>query len=186
MQTISAAKLQSSAKSSLFSHKQHMDDIRNLVNNLIDLYKKRNFTLSFAESCTGGLCASSVVSAPGASDILCGSVVSYANSAKEKLLFVPKDVLETYGAVSSECATLMAQGARKQFETDIAISVTGIAGPGGGTKDKPVGLVYIGVASARGSYAKKLLLSDVGDRTAIREHSVCEMLKMAIEELQLI
>ena len=163
-----------------------MSDIKTLAAKLIDLYKQHGFKISFAESCTGGLCSASVVSVSGASDVLCGSIVSYANSAKEKLLSVPKNILETYGAVSSECALLMAQGAREQFETDVAVSVTGIAGPGGGTKEKPVGLVYIGIASNRGSYAKKLLLTDVGDRTAIREHSVCEMLNAAIEESQMI
>ena len=163
-----------------------MPDIKSLAEKLIDSYKARGATISFAESCTGGLCAASVVSVSGASDVLCGSIVSYANSAKEKLLFVPKDILDTHGAVSSECALLMAKGAREQFETDVAVSVTGIAGPGGGTKDKPVGLVYMGIASSRGAYTKRLMLSDAGDRTAIRECSVCEMLLAAIEESEMI
>ncbi|MBE6679428.1 MAG: CinA family protein [Ruminococcaceae bacterium] len=102
------------------------------------------------------------------------------------MLFVEQTVLDTVGAVSEECALQMAHGARRQIGTDIAVSVTGIAGPGGGTPEKPVGLVYVGIASKRGVRAKKLLLGHLGDRTAIREESVCEMLRTALEEIDLI
>lgn len=154
-----------------------------LAETVVRTFRDKNLKLSFAESCTGGLSAATVVSVPGASDIFYGSIVSYDNSVKEKMLFVDKTVLETVGAVSEECAMQMARGARKQLCTDIAVSVTGIAGPGGGTKEKPVGLVYIGVDSAKSTRAIKLLLGDRGDRTAIREASVCEMLMAALEEI---
>ena len=157
-----------------------------LVLSLVKEFKEKGLTLAFAESCTGGLAAATVVSVPGASSVFYGGIVSYDNSVKNKLLFVEQTVLDTYGAVSAECAVQMARGARMQVGTDIAISVTGIAGPGGATKDKPVGLVYIGVSSKRGEFAKKLLLSEVGDRTAIRQRSVCEMLLAALDEIKMI
>ena len=154
-----------------------------LAKQLVEALKAKKLTLSFAESCTGGLVSATVVSVAGASEVFYGAVVSYDNSVKEKMLFVPSDVLCSVGAVSEECACQMARGARERIGTSIAISVTGIAGPGGGTEEKPVGLVYIGVASSRGTYAKKLLLGDLGDRTAIREASVAKMLESAIDEI---
>ena len=154
-----------------------------LAKEFVEALKAKKLTLSFAESCTGGLASATVVSVAGASEVFYGSVVSYDNSVKENMLFVPKEVLESVGAVSEECAIRMALGAKKQIGTDIAVSVTGIAGPGGGTKEKPVGLVYVGFASNDKRYAKKLLLGEAGDRSAIREASVCEMLKTVLEEL---
>ena len=154
-----------------------------LAKQLVEALKSKKLTISFAESCTGGLASATVVSVAGASEVFYGAVVSYDNSVKEKMLFVPDEVLCNLGAVSEECACQMARGAREQLGTSIAISVTGIAGPGGGTAEKPVGLVYIGVASSRGAHAKKLLLGDKGDRNAIREASVTEMLKNAINEI---
>lgn len=158
-------------------------DKQEFVLEVVKAFKDKGLTLAFAESCTGGLAAATVVSVPGASKVFYGGIVSYDNSVKNKMLFVEQTVLDTVGAVSEECAVQMARGARKQIGTDIAVSVTGIAGPGGGTDSKPVGLVYIGVASKRGAFAKKLLLGNLGDRTAIRERSVCEMLCAALDEL---
>lgn len=155
-----------------------------LARKVVDTFREKKCTLAFAESCTGGLAAATVVSVAGASDVFYGGIVSYDNSVKEKMLFVESDVLKTVGAVSLECAMQMARGARKQLETDVAVSVTGIAGPGGGTAEKPVGLVYIGVDSAKGTRAMKLLLGDKGGRTAIREASVCEMLRAALDEIE--
>lgn len=157
-----------------------------LVLEVVKAFKDKGCTLAFAESCTGGLAAATVVSVPGVSSVFYGGIVSYDNSVKNKMLFVEQTVLDTVGAVSAECAAQMARGAKEQIGTDIAISVTGIAGPGGATAQKPVGLVYIGVASKRGTYAKKLLLGDVGDRTAIRERSVCEMFFAALDEIKMI
>lgn len=150
---------------------------------LVKAFREKNKTLSFAESCTGGLAAATVVSVPGASAVFYGGIVSYDNSVKENLLSVGRDVLATVGAVSAECAMQMAAGARTAIGTDIAVSVTGIAGPGGGTPEKPVGTVYLGIASPRGTRVLRLALGEVGDRTAIREASVSAMLDAAAEEL---
>ena len=154
-----------------------------LAQALVEAFKAKKQTLSFAESCTGGLAAATVVSVAGASEIFYGGIVSYDNSVKQKLLGVSQTVLDTVGAVSEECALQMAKGARAAIGTDIAASVTGIAGPGGGSAEKPVGTVCIGIDSARGSRVMRLLLGSAGDRTAIRERAVCEMLAAAIEEV---
>ncbi len=150
---------------------------------LVKAFRENKRTLSFAESCTGGLAAATVVSVAGVSAIFYGSIVSYDNSVKENLLSVPHTVLETVGAVSKETAMQMARGARASLGTDIAVSVTGIAGPGGGTPEKPVGTVYLGIDSPRGTRYLLLRLGDAGDRTAIREASVGAMLDAAVEEL---
>lgn len=150
---------------------------------LVKAFGEQKKTLSFAESCTGGLAAATVVSVAGASAVFYGSVVSYDNSVKENLLSVSSDVLATVGAVSAECAMQMAKGARAAIGTDVSVSVTGIAGPGGGTPEKPVGTVYLGIDSPRGTRFLRLALGEVGDRTAIREASVGAMLDAAAEEL---
>ena len=155
-----------------------------LAKAVVAAFKEKNCTLSFAESCTGGLASATVVNVAGASKVFYGGIVSYDNSVKETLLFVDGEVLKTVGAVSKDCAMQMALGVRKQIGTSVAVSVTGIAGPGGGTEEKPVGLVYIGVSSKRGTSAVKLLLGDAGNREAIRKAAVCNMLKIALEELE--
>jgi competence/damage-inducible protein CinA-like protein len=114
------------------------------------LLRERQQTVATAESCTGGLIAQRLTEVAGASEYFLGSVVSYANSAKRDLLGVPPDVLESHGAVSAPVAEAMAQGARERTGADWAISATGIAGPGGGSEEKPVGLVYIGLSGPDG------------------------------------
>ncbi len=163
-----------------------MMDTTTLAKRLVQAFAEKKHTLSFAESCTGGLAAATVVSVPGASEIFYGSIVSYDNSVKRRLLSVPRSVLETVGAVSEACALQMAKGVRAAIGTDIAVSVTGIAGPGGGSPEKPVGTVFLGIDSARGSRVIRLSLGEAGDRTAIREHSVYEMLEAALDELNMI
>lgn len=121
--------------------------------------------IAVAESCTGGAVAQRITSIAGSSAYFIGGIVAYANSAKRDLLNVPVHVLEEEGAVSDACAQAMAQGARRVFGADVAIATTGIAGPGGGTGRKPVGLVYIGVASPAGSRATAHQFA--GDRTAV-------------------
>lgn len=106
--------------------------------------------MAVAESCSGGLLAMRITEVPGASDYFLGGIVSYANAAKERLLAVPGEVLAERGAVSPECARAMALGVKRVFGADYALAITGIAGPGGGTPEKPVGLVYIAVAGPEG------------------------------------
>jgi nicotinamide-nucleotide amidase len=112
------------------------------------LLVEKKLTLSLAESCTGGLIGHRLTDVPGSSDYFRGGVVAYSNEAKEKLLNVRHETLSDFGAVSPETAIEMARGARRAFGTDIALSVTGIAGPGGGLPGKPVGLVYISLSTA--------------------------------------
>ncbi len=123
-----------------------------------EMLRERGLTLALAESYTGGLVGEMVTRVPGSSDYFLGSIVSYDNEAKRELLGVRREVLATRGAVSAEAATAMAQGARRAFGSDLALSFTGIAGPGGGTPEKPVGTVYIGLAAEGIEAARKLML----------------------------
>lgn len=132
------------------------DTLENCIGKLL---KNHGKTLSTAESCTGGLIASMITSVPGASEYFLGSVVSYANSVKHAVLGVSEDILKNYGAVSSECVGAMAEGVRKLTGTDFAIATSGIAGPGGGSDEKPVGLVWIGVSSEAGTETFRLIFN---------------------------
>src|SRR6185503_8177082 len=134
-----------------------------------DLCRSRGLTLGTAESCTGGLVAARLTSVPGSSEVFCGGVVAYANAVKASELGVPEAVLREHGAVSAEAAAAMAAGARARLGVDVAVSVTGIAGPGGGTPDKPVGLVFLQAEGPDGSLTRRLDLP--GDRAAIRGRS---------------
>jgi nicotinamide-nucleotide amidase len=122
---------------------------------LVLALKERGLTISTAESCTGGMVAKAITDVSGASQVFWGGVVSYDNSVKMNVLGVEKEVLEKYGAVSHECAEQMAAGARRVLGTDYAIATTGIAGPDGGTPEKPAGTVWIAVASPEGVTSKK-------------------------------
>ena len=133
---------------------------------VLDLYRERGLTLATAESCTGGLVAARLTSVPGSSDVFLGAVVAYANEVKEAELGVPADMLATHGAVSAETAVAMARGARERLGADVAVSVTGIAGPGGGTPEKPVGLVYLCAAGPDGQRARDFVVT--GDRETVR------------------
>lgn len=136
---------------------------------VVDLLIGKGLTVATAESCTGGLIAKRLTDVPGASKIFMNGIVSYSNEAKMKLLGVAKQTLDNFGAVSEETAIEMAKGARQINDTDLAISITGIAGPGGGSPEKPVGLVYIGFADRVNITAYKFLFS--GDREAIRRQT---------------
>ena len=116
-----------------------------LIEDLVRKLIRNNLSVATAESCTGGLIAGSITSVPGSSACFSYGLVTYSNEAKQKLLGVPRQILEQYGAVSSETAFKMAEGLKELTGAGIAVSVTGIAGPDGGSKDKPVGLVYIGL-----------------------------------------
>ncbi|MFW5793413.1 MAG: competence/damage-inducible protein A [Bacteroidota bacterium] len=149
---------------------------------VIDILSKEDKTLSIAESCTGGYISHLITSVPGSSECFEGSVISYSNNIKEKHLNVPGDLIEKHGAVSSQVAEAMAEGVRKSFKTDYAVSVTGIAGPSGGTKEKPVGLVYIAVAAADNVYSKKYLFGDKRQRNI--ERSAVTALNMLRKEIK--
>jgi nicotinamide-nucleotide amidase len=114
-------------------------------------------TIAVAESCTGGLLAERITSVPGASDYFLGGITAYANSAKETLLGIPGRLLEREGAVSEPVAREMAEQVRARFGADVGLSTTGISGPGGGTKDKPVGLVHVALADAAGTHADRFV-----------------------------
>jgi nicotinamide-nucleotide amidase len=127
---------------------------------------KNNFKISLAESCTGGLISKMITDIPGASKVLDRCIVTYSNEAKVQELGIDSELISKYGAVSKQVSEAMANGIMKKTESDIAVSITGIAGPDGGTEDKPVGLVYIGIADKKGVkvYRKQLL----GNRDRIR------------------
>ncbi len=147
---------------------------KNLTAEVVALLKERGLTLATAESCTGGLIGAEITSVSGASEVYGFGFVTYANEAKEALLGVRHDTLLAHGAVSPETAREMAEGARAKSGADIAVSVTGIAGPGGGTPEKPVGLVYVGVSTAEGTRAERLSLSGSRDeiRAAARDNAL--------------
>ena len=142
---------------------------------------EKNITLATAESCTGGSLGKIITSVSGVSQIYGYGFITYANEAKEKILGVPHEVLETVGAVSSETALAMAEGARRVSGSDIAVSVTGIAGPTGGTPEKPVGLVYIAIADKDGSKYRKLNLD--GNRDEVRAKTCDEVFRLIGERL---
>ena len=141
-------------------------DERPLAAHVLDLARAAGLTIATAESCTGGLVAAALTEIPGSSDVFLGGAVVYANEAKEALVGVPAEVLAAHGAVSEETARAMAAGARKAFGADVAVSITGIAGPDGGTPEKPVGLVHIAVEGPSGTAATEVRLP--GSREEVR------------------
>lgn len=144
--------------------------------------KKYGLKLTTAESCTGGLLAGTFMHVPGVSDVYEEGYITYANRAKRKLLGVKKKTLREHGAVSKQTAKQMAKGAAKAAGADVAISVTGIAGPDGGSAKKPVGLVYIGCYVNGKTRTRKCLFT--GDRSQIRSQSVEAAMQFAIECIQ--
>ena len=150
---------------------------------LIALAKDKKLTLGTAESCTGGLIGAMLTSVSGASAVFFGGIISYDNSVKEAVLGVKKETLLTVGAVSHDTAVQMAEGARRVLDTDLAVSVTGIAGPTGGTPTKPVGTVFIAVARRDG----KTLCTEnhfLGDRDAVRTQTVEKAITLLTEAVE--
>ena len=145
------------------------EDERPIEEIVLALCRARGLTLTTAESCTGGMIAERLTSVPGASDVFTGSVVTYSDSSKHHLLGIPNELLERHGAVSAEVAAAMASGARMQFESDAVVAVTGIAGPSGGTPEKPVGLVFVHAATPDAERGRELNLP--GSREEIRRRS---------------
>jgi nicotinamide-nucleotide amidase len=152
--------------------------LADLATRLQRLAIERGVTVSTAESCTGGNIAHQITSISGSSEYFLGGVVSYSNGVKRQVLGVPADVLENPGAVSEPCARAMVEGVRSLMGSDFAVSTTGIAGPLGGTERKPVGLVYIGVASAEHRLVEEHVFS--GDRGAVIEAATARALELLI------
>lgn len=139
----------------------------------------RGWTVAVAESCTGGLVSATITEVPGSSGYFLGGVVSYADEAKAALLGVPEATLAAHGAVSAQVALAMAAGARARFGAALAASVTGVAGPDGGSEAKPVGLTYVGLADGTGTDVRRLTFA--GDRAGNREAAAREALEWLIE-----
>lgn len=147
-----------------------------------ELLRMRGLRLAVAESCTGGLVSHLLTNVPGSSTYYIGSVTAYAYEAKVRILGVSWDTLEKFGAVSEETVLEMARGVRAALAADIGISVSGIAGPTGGTPNKPVGTTWIGVSSPKKEYARQFLFQ--GNRLAIKEQAAQAVLQLLAEHLQ--
>lgn len=144
---------------------------------------RRGWRLGCAESCTGGFLAKVLTDLPGSSQWFCGSLVCYANEAKRAVLGVPADLLERHGAVSEACALAMADGACEQLGADLAVAITGIAGPDGGSADKPVGTVWIATVERFGAASARCHRFS-GDRDAVRQQAVASAIDALLERLR--
>tara|TARA_B110000881_G_scaffold106955_1_gene93795 strand:- start:21 stop:491 length:471 start_codon:yes stop_codon:yes gene_type:complete len=151
--------------------------MKNLVNKLVKKLIKKKLNISFAESCTGGLLSSSITSISGSSKIFGLSLITYSNNAKINFLKVPKKIISKHGAVSKECCLSMVKNLSKISKANISVSITGIAGPNGGTKLKPVGLVYIGIKKANKIIIKENLFKSK-NRISIQKATVNTSLKL--------
>ena len=143
---------------------------------LVELLKPRGLTCATAESCTGGGVGSAITAVPGSSTVFAGGIISYSNEVKAEVLGVSRDDLARVGAVSSEVAAQMAEGTLHLLKTDMAVSLTGIAGPDGGSDEKPVGLVWFGLATKDGVRTEKAIFR--GDRAQVRAQAVTHALGM--------
>src|SRR5215813_14079455 len=157
------------------------DELRDAASTLLDLCKTKKLTLATAESCTGGLVAAALSEIPGSSLVLDRGFVTYSNEAKQQMLGVTPATIDVYGAVSTECAEEMAKGALAHASVDLAVSITGIAGPTGAVPGKPIGLVYFCAASRSGRViAHDRKYGDIG-RSNVRRESVLRALAMLRE-----
>lgn len=147
-----------------------------LEERIVMLMQQKKLTLAVAESCTGGMLSSKIIDVPGVSEVYKAGFVTYANEAKQKLIGVKEETLKQFGAVSEQTAKEMVAGTLKAAEADVAVAITGIAGPGGGTKEKPVGLVYIACGSAENIVVDRCLFN--GTRSEIRQASADHALGM--------
>lgn len=156
-------------------------DARALSRSLLDLCRSRKLTIATAESCTGGLVAGALTDIPGSSDVIDRGFVTYSNDAKRTMLGVKATTLDSFGAVSKETATAMAIGALEKAGVDLAVAITGIAGPGGATPGKPVGLVHFAVAARDGRILhRECRFGGIG-RSTVRQRSVVQALRMLME-----
>ncbi len=159
----------------------YSDDGRSLAEVVIDMARSAGLTIGTVESCTGGMIAAAITAVPGSSDVFVGGLVTYSNELKTKFASVSSDTLRIHGAVSCEVASEMALGAREALGCDIAVSVTGIAGPGGGTAEKPVGTVWFGLSNGYGTITDGRRFN--GERDVIRERSAVTALDLVRREL---
>jgi len=141
----------------------------------------RGLTLATAESCTGGGLSRLLTEIPGASAFFIGGIIAYHNDVKMQLLNVPPEILTRYGAVSSQTAIAMAEEVRSRFKADLGVSITGIAGPSGGSAEKPVGLVYISVANLQRTHVAEHRFP--GDRSQVREGAITAALRLILESI---
>jgi nicotinamide-nucleotide amidase len=153
-----------------------VDDDRPIAALVLEAFRAAGLKLAAAESCTGGLVGARLTDIPGASEVFLGGVVAYSDEAKRTLLEVPEEILARHGAVSAQTAVAMAAGTRRRFGADVCVAVTGIAGPGGGTPEKPVGLVYVAVESPSGDSTERIVIP--GDRDAVRARATALALHM--------
>jgi nicotinamide-nucleotide amidase len=159
----------------------YSDDGRTVEELVLDRCRERGWMLATAESCTGGLVAAGLTAIPGSTDVVLGGVVAYANEVKHSALDVPAELIERYGAVSAEVAAAMASGVCERLDADVGVSVTGVAGPGGGSEEKPVGLVYFHVRTPDGEHGSSF--SFPGDRDSIRRRAVVASLHLVLRLL---
>jgi len=157
-------------------------ELRQTAKRLLNLCRARGLTVATAESCTGGLVAATLTDIAGSSDVVECGFVTYSNAAKETMLGVPQATLKQHGAVSAETASAMAAGALRRSGADLSVAITGIAGPGGGSKSKPVGLVYFAATSCDGRHVESTRRFGKIGRSRVRARSVAH----ALELLQLL
>ena len=159
------------------------DEVRRLAEAVLARARARGWRLATAESCTGGLVAGALTAIAGSSDVLEGGVVTYSNAAKTSLIGVDADLIAGVGAVSEPVALAMAAGAVQRLGVDLAVAITGVAGPGGGSAEKPVGLVHFATADAQGaSWHRQARFGEIG-RDEVRTASVKVALEMLLERL---
>jgi nicotinamide-nucleotide amidase len=158
-------------------------DLIDLAKEVLGAAKARKKRIVTAESCTGGLLGGCLTANPGSSDVVDGGFITYSNESKSRFLGVPRDAIESFGAVSDVVASAMAEGALAQTDADMAVSITGIAGPGGGTKDKPVGLVYMALAQTdTDALVKRYVFA--GTRSDIRRAAVGAAMELLLGRLK--
>ena len=157
--------------------------MKTISQKIVTLLKKKKLKISFAESCTGGMLSSALTSVKGSSKIFTLGLVAYSNQSKIKVLKVPKNIIRKYGSVSEQVCLAMAKNVSKISKTNISVSVTGIAGPSGGTKIKPVGLVYVGIKKGNRTEVKKYLFKNKG-RSYIQKTAVNKSLGLILSFLK--
>ena len=157
-----------------------MDNLKQKAKIVYECLKTKNKILATAESCTGGMIGEMITAVPGSSEVYEYGFITYSNTAKQKLLGVSAETLSIFGAVSAETVCEMADGALKASDADIAVSVSGIAGPGGGSEQKPVGVVYVGIAQ-KGEKTEFFKLMISGDRDSVRQKTVDKVFDLIIE-----